>query len=41
MRDRERQGERHKQRENQAPCREPEVGLDPGLQDQALSQRQR
>ena len=27
MRDRERQG--HKQREKQAPCREPNVGLDP------------
>ena len=28
MRDTERQ--RHRQREKQAPCREPDVGLDPG-----------
>ena len=28
MRDRERQ--RHRQREKLAPCREPDVGLDPG-----------
>ena len=28
MRDRERQ--RHRQREKQAPCEEPDVGLDPG-----------
>ena len=28
MRDRERQG--HKEREKQAPCKEPNVGLDPG-----------
>ena len=28
--------QRHRQREKQAPCREPDVGLDPGLQDQAL-----
>ena len=27
MRDRE--GQRHRQREKQAPCREPDVGLDP------------
>ena len=32
MRDTEREGEgqRHRQREKQAPCREPDVGLDPG-----------
>ena len=23
-------GQRHRQREKQAPCREPDVGLDPG-----------
>ena len=28
MRDTE--GERHRQREKQAPCREPDAGLDPG-----------
>ena len=36
--DRERQ--RHSQREKQAPCREPDAGLDPGTWDHALSQRQ-
>ena len=30
MRDIEREGQRHRQREKQAPCREPDVGLDPG-----------
>ena len=32
MRDRERERERqrHRRREKQAPCREPDVGLDPG-----------
>ena len=30
--------ERHRQREKQAPCREPYVGLDPGLQDHTLSE---
>ena len=32
MRDTEskREGQRHRQREKQAPCREPNVGLDPG-----------
>ena len=29
-RERERGGQRHKQREKQAPCRDPDVGLDPG-----------
>ena len=30
MRDTEREGERHRQREKQALCREPDMGLDPG-----------
>ena len=30
MRDTERERQRHSQREKQAPCREPNVGLDPG-----------
>ena len=30
MRDRERKTQRHRQREKQAPCREPDVGLGPG-----------
>ena len=30
MRDRERERQRHRRREKQAPCREPNVGLDPG-----------
>ena len=30
MRDRERDRQRHGQREKQALCREPDVGLDPG-----------
>ena len=30
MRDTGRERQRHGQREKQAPCREPEVGLDPG-----------
>ena len=38
MRERERGGDR--QREKQAPCREPKVGLDPGSWDHTLSQRQ-
>ena len=29
MRDTERERQRHRQREKQAPCWEPEVGLDP------------
>ena len=39
MRDRERERERERRRhrqEKQAPCREPEVGLDQSLQDQDL-----
>ena len=35
IRDRERQT--HRQREKQAPCREPDLGLELGCQDQALS----
>ena len=30
MRDREKEGQRHRQREKQALCREADVGLDPG-----------
>ena len=40
MRDTEIEGQRHKQREKQAPRREPNAGLIPGIQDHALSQRQ-
>ena len=29
-RERERERQRHRRREKQAPCREPDVGLDPG-----------
>ena len=29
-RDRDRERQRHKQREKQVPCREPDMGLDPG-----------
>ena len=32
MRDTEIKRQRHRQREKQAPCREPDVGLDPGTQ---------
>ena len=35
-----REKQRHKQKEKQAPCREPDVGLHPQTQDHALSQRQ-
>ena len=28
--EREREGQRHKRREKQAPCRKPDAGLDPG-----------
>ena len=38
MRDTESQ--RHRQTEKQAPYGEPDVVLNPGIQDQALSQRQ-
>ena len=30
MRDTEKESQRHRQREKQAPCREPNMGLDPG-----------
>ena len=30
MRDTERERQRHRQRDNQAPCREPDVELSPG-----------
>ena len=30
MIDRDRERQRHKRREKQAPCQEPEAGLDPG-----------
>ena len=30
MRDTQRERQRHRQREKQAPCGEPDVGLDPG-----------
>ena len=29
-RERERERQRHRKREKEAPCREPDVGLDPG-----------
>ena len=29
--DRERERQRHRRREKQAPCREPDAGLDPGI----------
>ena len=32
-RERERERQRHRRREKQAPCQEPDVGLDPGLHD--------
>ena len=32
MRDTERERQRHRQREKQAPCSDPDVGLDPGSQ---------
>ena len=35
-----REGQRHRQREKQALCKEPNAGLDPGPWDQALSRRQ-
>ena len=30
MRDTEKERQRHRQREKQAPCRKPDMGLDPG-----------
>ena len=38
--ERHRERERHRQREKQAPCKELNVGFDPGSQDHALSRRQ-
>ena len=35
--ERHRETQRHRQREKQAPCREPNAGLDPSLQDHAVS----
>ena len=40
MIDIERERQRHRRSEKQAPCREPDPGLDPRLQDRALGQRQ-
>ena len=40
MRDTKQERQRHRQREKQALCREPDVGLDLGLQDHALGRRQ-
>ena len=37
MRDKEKKSQRHRQREKQAPCREPDVGLDPCILDHTLS----
>ena len=37
-REREREKQTYRQREKQAPCREPGVGLIPGLQDHTLGQ---
>ena len=37
--ERERERQRHRRREKQAPCREPNVGLDPGTPG-SLGQRQ-
>ena len=36
MRDREREEQRHRQREKQAPCRESDVGLDPRSPESGL-----
>ena len=33
---RERERQRHRQREKQAPCRELDMGFDPGFQDHTL-----
>ena len=40
MEDTHTQRQRHRPREKQAPCREPNVGLDPHTRDHALSHRQ-
>ena len=39
-REREREAETQEEREKQAPCQEPDVGLDPGIPGSALDQRQ-
>ena len=41
MNDTGRERQRHRQREKQAPYREPNVGSIPGLQDHTLGRRQR
>ena len=41
MRDTERENQRHNRQRSSAPCREPDVGLDPGSRDHSLSQRQK
>ena len=47
-REKERERQRHRQREKQAPhreehapCREPHIGLDPGVQDHAWTEGRR
>ena len=40
MRNPQREREGQRQREKEAPCRELDMGLDPGTQDHALSRRQ-
>ena len=40
MKDTYTEGQRHRQREKQAPCKETDVGLDPRTPGSALSQRQ-
>ena len=40
MRERERERQRHRQREKQAPCGEPDAGLDPRTPGHDLSRRQ-
>ena len=36
-RERERERQRHRQKEKQAPCEDPDVGLDPGSRSHVLS----
>ena len=40
MEDTHRERQRYRQREKQAPCREPDAELGPGLQDHTLGRRQ-
>ena len=40
MKDTEKERQRQRQTEKQAPCREPDVGLDPRTAGSCLSQRQ-